>query len=275
MSEKKKLLSPEEIKRITEEATLPHFKDPSLMVFARKRTDVIRVTPINQLIFIEGDVNTSFIHINQRHSQYHERPHWRKAKAEDGSSYWQLQKHSFFSTSMTPYFDYPKIADSIYTNENLNIEENTNPNNYDLYSGNYISQKDGIIPFKLLLYKGTKIVHNLYPETNKFTPNRVLNYKKGSLSASYNVKLCQATIRIPYYDRKKLIRYKILFLQDYFQKKEKVLIERLNDKKISGLFFITERDLPYNEFDQLILDRMDFSEFPSLEKIILSIENIP
>ena len=272
----KKLLTPEEIKRITEEATKPHFRDPRLLIFAKTRTDVLRVSPINELIFIEGDDNTGFKHINQRHSKYHERPNWRKAKTEDKANYWQLQKHSLFSTSVIPYFDYPKIADSIYKKENLNIEENTNPENYDLYCGNYKSQKDGTIPFKLLLYKGTKIVHNLYPNSNQFTPNRVLNYKKGVLGATYNVKMCQATIRIPYYDRKKLIKYKIVFLQDYFQKKEKVLIERLNyDNKTSDIFFITERDLPYKEFDQLILARMDFVELPGLENIILSIEKMP
>ncbi len=275
MAEKKELLSPEEIKRIIEEATKPHFKDPALMVFARNRTDVIRVSPINQLIFIEGDMNTGFTHINQRHSQYHERPNWRKAKEEDGSMYWKLQKHSFFPTSVTPYFDYPKIVDSIYKDENLCIKKNTNPENYDLYYGNYKSQKDDIIPYKLLLYKGTKIVHNLYPDTDIFTPKRVLNYKKGTLAASYNVKLCQAEIQIPYYDRNKSKRYKILFLQDYFKKKEKVLIERLNGNNTSELFFITERDLLYEKFDSLRLDQMDFSEFPALERIILSIEKIP
>jgi len=63
MAEKKELLSPEEIIRIIEEAAKPHFKDPALMVFARNRTDVIKVSPINQLIFIEGDENTGVITI--------------------------------------------------------------------------------------------------------------------------------------------------------------------------------------------------------------------
>ena len=275
MVEKKELLSYEEIQLIVAEAARPHFKDPRIIVFSRKRTDVIRVSTINQLIFIEGDVNTGFAHINQRHSQYHEKPHWRKTKGKDGTNYWQLQTHSFFSNSVTPYFDYPNIADSIYKNENLNIEENTNPENYDLYSGTYQSPKDGTIPFKLVLYKGTKIVHNLYPNTNIFTPERVLNYKKGSLSATYSAKNCLATIRIPYRDRKKLIKYRIVFLQDYFHKREKILIERLNyDSKSLEIFFITERVLPYKEFNQFILARMDFIELPGLEKIILSIEKI-
>jgi hypothetical protein len=175
---------------------------------------------------------------------------------------------------VTPYFDYPKIADSIFKSENKNIEENTNPENYDLYFGKYKSPKDGTIPYKLLLYKGTKIVHNLYPDTNEFTPKRVLNFKKGSLSASYNVKKCQVTIKIPYYDRKKAVRYKIVFFQDYFHKREQVIIEKINENKTLDLFFLTERDLPYKEFDQMMLARMDFIEFPGLEKIILSIEKL-
>ena len=276
MCEKKELLSQEEIARIIEESTKQHFKDPNILVIAKKRTDVIRVTPINQLIFIEGDQNTGFKHINQRHMQFQETPNWRKARAEDGSNIWQLQQHSFFSIFTVPIFDYPKIADSIYKSENLTIKENTNPDCYDLFAGNFNSQKDGIIPFKLLLYKGTKIVHNLYPNTIKFTPKRVLNYKKGSVGATYDVMKRKATIQVPYYDRKNLVKYKIVFHQDYFHKKEKIFIERLNyDSKTSNIFFITERHLPYNDFDALRLDVMNISELPNLENIILSIEKIP
>lgn len=266
-------LSQDEILTITQEANNPIYKDPFLLTLGRKKTDIVKVTPINELIFFNGNEKTGFIHINQRHLQYQERPKWTKQKDKNGLKFFKLDKPSFFHSSIVPFFDYPKIADTIYKPENFNTQDNKSPAFVDLYSGYFYPKNYEPAPYRLLLYKDTKIVHNLYPITNLFTPNRVLNYRRGTPKGVYEVKSCKYTIEIPYFDHKQIIRYKILFIRDHFKLNEQIFINRFRaDGSQYQLFFIAKRTITNQEVDQRVMWQYEFSEYPNLERIILSID---
>jgi hypothetical protein len=124
------------------------------------------------------------------------------------------------------------------------------------------------------LYKGTKIVHNLYPVTDQFTPKRVLNYRRGSPKSIYYVKSCKAKIEIPYFDQNKIIRYKIIFQRDDYKKKEQIFINRFHaDGTPFQIFYVGQRNLINSSIDQTVLWAYEFCEYPNLERIILSIDS--
>lgn len=269
----KEFLSKDEIALIIEEAKNPIYRDPTVLTLGRKKIDIVRVTPINGLIFINGNDHTGFIHINQRHLQFQEVPKWSKQKDKSGLKYFKLDKPSFFHSSIVPIYDYPNIAEALYKPENLNIVDNRTPEFVDLYSGFYHPKHYPQAPYRLLLYKGTKIVHNLYPITNQFSPIRALNYKRGSPKAVHEVKSAKTTIEIPYFDHKKTIRYKIIFNRNQFKKIEQIYINRYRtDGTLSQIFFVAERELLNDTIDQKVLWAYEFSEYPNLERIILSID---
>lgn len=69
--------------------------------------------------------------------------------------------------------DFITIADEIFKTENSNIDDNTSIELYDLYVGNSL-YLDKPITYNLLLYKNSKIIHNLFPTENQFN-----KYPKG------------------------------------------------------------------------------------------------
>jgi hypothetical protein len=270
---KESLLSQKEIEAILQEASNPRLKDHNLLIMPMNRTNVLKVTLINELIFIWGDDNTGWNHINQNHLQFQEKPKWRRTKNKDGSNYWQLKRHCFYPISTIPFSVYPSIADSIYKPENKTTKKNTNPDMYDLFTGDYHTIKDGIIPFNLLLYKDTKIIHNLYPTSDKFTPNRILKYKRSGLKGVLNPQDDIVKIEIPYLDHNNRTEYQIVFIQDYNQKKEIIVIERYKTDNSQDNFFITERKLQFDCFSDEVLRSYEFGDLSILEGLILTIDD--
>jgi hypothetical protein len=268
-------LTQEEIELVLNEAINPIYKDPTVLTLGMKKTDIVRVTPIHELILINGNTKTGLTHINQRHIQFQEKPKWIKQKDKEGMKYFKLDKPSFFHSSIVPIWDYPKIADELFKPNNLNIIDNRTPDFTDLYTGIFAPKNYEPAPYRLLLYKGTKIIHNLYPITDKFSPVRVLNFKRGTPSSIFQVKTSLTTIEIPYYDQNKVIRYKIIFHHDNYKMIERIFIKRF---KIDGtsfqLFYISERQLLVSTIDQKVLWQYEFCEYPTLERIILAIESI-
>lgn len=270
----KDFLTSEEISKILLEAKNPIFKDPRIINIGRNKVDIIRVSKIHELVFFNGNDFTGFKHINQRHLQYQEIPKWTKKKDTKGLNSYILDKPSFFHSSIVPIWDYPKIADALYQPENLNIIDNKTPKYIDLYSGLFYPEKYPPSPYRLLLYKGTKIVHNIYPITDIFSPIRVLNYKKGSSSARLEVKSLRSTIEIPYYDHNHKVRYKIVFIREQARKIEQIFIYRFSEEgALLQRFFVAERELLVDTIDQKAMWFYEFSEYPNLERIILSIDN--
>lgn len=270
----KEYLNNEEISRIIKESNNPIYKDPRIISIGRSKTDIIRVSKIHELIFFNGNDYTGFKHINQRHLQYQEIPKWIKKRDKAGQCSYVLDKPSYFHSSIVPIWDYPKIADAIYRSDNLDITNNKTPQYIDLYMGIYNPEKYPPAPYRLLLYKGTKIVHNIYPITDKFSPIRILNFKKGSPRGTLEVKSLKSTIEVPYYDHNHKVRYKIVFKREQIRKKEKIFIYRFSeDGIISQRFFVAERELLFDVTDQKSMWFYEFSEYPKLESIILSIDN--
>ena len=67
-------LTKEEIETILLEAKNPIYKDPRVLTLGRKKSDIVRVSPLNELILINGNAKTGLTHINQRHLQFQEIP---------------------------------------------------------------------------------------------------------------------------------------------------------------------------------------------------------
>lgn len=269
----KEFLSREEISQIIAEANNPIYKDPRILNIGRRKTDIIRVSQKHELIFFNGNDNTGFKHINQRHLQFQEVPKWIKKKDKGRISNFKLDKPSYFHSSIVPIWDYPKIADAIYSPTNFNLSDNKTPDYIDLYAGIYNPEKYSPAPYRLLLYKGTKIVHNIYPITDQFSPIRVLDYKKGSIKAVLEPKTLKSTIEIPYYDHEHKVKYKIVFIRKQEKKREETFIYRYSkDGELYQKFFIAERELLFDVIDQKSLWSYEFSEYPNIERIILFID---
>jgi hypothetical protein len=267
-------LTSDEINIITQESKNPIYKDSSILTIGRKKTDIVRISPIHNLIFINGNEKTGLTHINQRHLQFQEVPKWKKQKDQNGLEGFILDKPSFFHSSIIPIFDYPKIADAIFDKKNINTKDNRTPAYVDLYSGDYYPKNYDPAPYRLLLYKGTKIVHNLYPITNQFSPIRILNYKRGQTRAELHIQSCTAIIEIPYYDQNKTIRYQIIFQRDDFKKTEKVFIKRFHaDGSPFQIFYVAQRELNNTFVDQTVLWAYEFSEFTYFERVIHEIDS--
>ena len=167
---------------------------------------VMRITPKNKLILIYGNEHTGFTHIRNRHSYWSEKTYWKNSD--------KLDTPSKFEKTSIPIKDYIEIIDDLYCQENINLEKNNKPELFDLYFGNTSSTNLKDAKYKMLLYKGTKIVHTLYPTSSKHSKKKILDYRRGKphgeQTESYTV------IGIPYYDRnnKVIISFKLIWMND-------------------------------------------------------------
>jgi hypothetical protein len=150
------LLTPEEIEKISTKAKYSILNNPGFVgQFTKFRTDIFSISTNKKLIFIQGDNFTGLQHINMRHRFY--------TNAQS-----KISKNSFVATSRFPkdlgkLFDYQKISEALYNPENVD-SKNNNPILFDVYKGK--ADETGI-EYRLILYKGTKIVHTLFPIEKK------------------------------------------------------------------------------------------------------------
>jgi hypothetical protein len=143
----------------------PHLKDPHLYIITKKYSDIMKISPIHELILINGNNDTGFEHIRIRHEQWINRPKWIDVQTKTEKDKNKLQDQSLFRKDSTPIVDYLKIADSLYTKENL--QTTTKNEQFDLYKGLHTHSDNETPKYKLLLYKDSKIIHTLYPQSNK------------------------------------------------------------------------------------------------------------
>jgi hypothetical protein len=267
------LLNKDELERVIEIARNPIYKQSNVLFIGSNKTDIIRVSPNKELILIYGNNKTGLIHINNRHNSIFKLPYWKKKKIE-GKNIFILDNPSQYSKSTIPFYDYIAIAEEVYNQKNLNTKCNTNPLNYDLYEGDVDLGHIENCTYRLILYKGTKVIHNLYPKDDKFTPKKILNLHKGSVSMIQNLRNCISIIEIPYLNHANIPIYKIIFRLDEITKYEKLFIQINSDKGIPLICkYLGER--PYNRFDQkssLKLLGYEFADLSAIEKIIYQIE---
>jgi hypothetical protein len=274
------LFTPNELK-IIEDFVIqnPQLRDPFLMNITMYPTDIAKVSPVYGLIFPKGNDHTGFDHIHKRHEQWTNTPKWIETKDEQGNVDVRLQNQSLFRRDSTPFFDYCNIAESIYKKENLNNEKNKRPDKFEMYSGVHI-HKDGSNPkYNLLIYKGTKIVHTLYPQSDKNNPERVkgFNYSRGSVSGRWELMNSVLEIKIPYFNHQKIVKY-IVIIRRIPQKNIEMGIVQVNDDAGNPWksIIIGERNIDSKNgiegLNQVELIQWQYADLRIFEKKILDIE---
>jgi hypothetical protein len=263
------LLTIEELKKIELDAQNPIYKNQLLLHMGNNKTDIIRVSTLHNLVFIRGNTKTGFYHINERHGNQYEKPFWKKEKGKN-----ILGNPSQFSSNTIPILDYISIADQLFTPDNLNIKKNTNKKHTDLYQGKADIKHIGQVPYRLILYKNTRIVHNLYPITSEFTNKWKINYFRGNISMSSKFINDISTINIPYLNHNDIIIYEVILRYSENIKKEKLYIQKNNE---NGDPFIThyygQREVEYDIHNQFFLNQFQYGDLSYFEKLILEIDN--
>lgn len=262
-----KYLTDIEIEQIKSEAhSNPEYRDDRILRFGKHHNSVLKVSQIHNLILIQGNENTGYQHIHRKHDYYQSKVHWKKGQLGTGSK---------FASSTIGFWDYLKIADKIYDVNNLVIEDKVN-NDYELYKATL--DVNGIeYTFRLLLYKGTKIIHNLFPEqdvTEWIRPDK-FNFIRFVSEGTVDYKNSTKSFSILYQNKKKIV-FKVSIVKKYALRKE--LIE-ITDVLKSITFFKDEAPL-FSSFDVpcafeiMVYQQMDLSkwELKILEYLANSLE---
>lgn len=274
------LFTPNELKIIQDFVIQnPQLRDPLLMNITKYPTDIAKVSPVYGLIFPKGNDHTGFEHIHKRHEQWTNTPKWIETKDEQGNVNVRLQNQSLFRRDSIPFFDYCNIAESIYKEENLNKEKNKRPDEFEMYSGVHIHKDGSNSKYNLLIYKGTKIVHTLYPQSDKNNPERVkgFNYSRGSVSGRWELMNSVVEIEIPYFNHQKIVRY-IVIIRRIPQKNIEMGIIQVNDKDGNPWrsIIIGERNIDSKNgidgLNQMELMQWQYADLRVFEKKILDIE---
>ncbi len=143
----------------------------------------MRISQSKQLILFNGNEHTGYQHIYKRHNPIMKGATW----SESGS----IHESTKFSFAHTPILYYLIVGEAIYCQANLNKVRNTRPDRFDLYIGSYTDPQNITNTYRLLLYKDTKIIHNVFPEHkvyHKFKPINGLNLIQGSQKVSISNK---------------------------------------------------------------------------------------
>ncbi|TKG87352.1 hypothetical protein EYV94_28355 [Puteibacter caeruleilacunae] len=281
MSDKKEILfSIKELISIEDFASRnPQFRDPMLMNLTKYPVDIMKVSPIQGLIFAKGNEHTGFNHIYQRHERWTSKPKWIESKDKHGNIEIRLQNQGVFREDSIPFFDYCNIADSVYKKENLNTEKNKRPELFEMYSGVFTHRDGKTAQYNLIVYKDTKVVHTLYPQSNKNNPKRVKGFKftRGSISGSWDIMNSVSMIKIPYLNHEKTVKYVLIFRRVLHQNIEKAIIQ-VNDKtgKPFKSVILGKRNVDFKNhvdgLNQMELMRLQYADLRELEKKILKLE---
>jgi hypothetical protein len=247
------LLTKEEIELVCKTGSNPILRHPDVINFGNAHTTIYKVTTNNALIFIKGNKHTGFEHIHERHDFFSFKHFWKVEPNMKSDNKIRLDNPSKFSSKSIPILDYTKIADEVFKPANLNVAGNKRPEVFDVYDGVFLYRDEQKINYRLVLYKGTRIVHSLFPTDKIFNREKVINYAKGSVTATIGNEP-YLLIKIPYHDHKQRVAFRILIRKYLKQKKEECFIEALDE---NGNNILTHRvgERPYDTFDFTNIDR--------------------
>jgi len=197
---------------------------------------VLQVSDINNLILIKGNKDTGYEHIRMRHN------YWTTSVYPQGESF---QFQGLFPQDTYPAI-FVKIADTIYSQGN-HVKDNDNQGAkiFDLYTGEYVFKGlDTPDKVKLLVYKDTRIIHTLYPQSSKYNKKKK-NRPNGFKFARGEVKVVQhdavtKLVFVPYLDLNLRTKYVLIVEKNVALDKERLSIyiyddsENLIDVKVLG-----------------------------------------
>jgi hypothetical protein len=260
-----KLLTIKEIEIIQQTVRLnPALRHPNVISGGNERTSIYKVSPICGLVFVKGDGDTGFSHINDRHSYWSEKYYWK----EEGK-HARLDNPSKFSRKSIPIGDYINIADQLYSPENLNIEKNRSPDLFEMYTGIVRDENNGESKYHMLIYKSTKIVHTLFPHSKTHNKKKHINYRRGKPKGKMWLEPFRSSIVVPYLDSRDRVVFSFQVLKDLERKTEQgILINHKLDKHL----VLFERDIDHIEEIGKDVEMMERADLSQVERIIKKIE---
>lgn len=268
-----RLLTKEDIKKIEHEAaTEEAFKYYGLSIMDKPSYDytkVLKVSNVNNLILIKGNRDTGYLHIRMRHN------YW-------SIEIYPLEKNfqfpSAFPKDVQPRF-FIDIADIIYSSGKL-IENNSHEGKdmFDLYVGNYFfetEQKEEEV--RLLLYKGTKIIHTLFVVSSRYNRKKKIklkdfNFTRGKV-AVYQDNPVVKFVFIPYLDLDLKLKHTLIVEKHLLDEKEFLKIHSYdNQENLINAVVIGYRDII--EFRGDTSERITYqhSDLRPIERIIMEID---
>jgi len=241
------LLTIDEINLILKESNDPKYQIENLVHIGGTHVTIQRISKKTGLILIKGNDFTGFDHIMYRHHPASKVGHWKIGKPT------KLDNPSMFNLGTVPIYDFLNIADDVYKPENKILEKNKKPEMFDLYIGKSKNKKNKDIEFKLLLYKDTRIIHNLYPQKKSFNKKTVLNQlRQGFSSGSWNTMSSIHKYSIPYYDNLNIERAKVIITlninngnEDWFIQINNSLGLSLNTQLVHSKVVKSYVDIPF------------------------------
>ncbi|MGE8344017.1 MAG: hypothetical protein ACN6OI_23555 [Flavobacterium sp.] len=232
--------------------------------------EVIAISDKHNLILIKGNEDTGNEHIRERHN------FWsiKKYIVPDDNGGLRFQNQSRFPMEVAP-IDYLKIADEIYSKENL-IENNSHimAEQFDLYIGEYLFDKPEKEKVKLLLYKGTKIVHSLFLARDSYNQKRTKKFPFARGKVQFRMKKGVEETFIPYYDVRTKLRYGISIQKYPSEDIEQIYLLIFNPKDYSHNNFIKllERKLTYFQTKKHEEVTYQFNNLSEVEIYIMDID---
>jgi hypothetical protein len=258
------LFTLQELIQITEEAKKTYYTASNIIHIGTKKLHIIGVSKTNGLILAYGNEWTGQEHIVQRHSLLSRKPYWNQNNKIDNPSKFSLDTYPI---------NYLKIASEIFKSENLKNDINTRPEIFDIYVGK-CEHRGFETDYRLITYKGFKIIHTLFINHNKkpFNKKKILDLRQGWTSASNDILSGIHTYNFSYFDSNNTAVFKIILRYLEFEKLEKWYVQiNLKDGTPSFTTFLKES---VNESKLSVTTRMsdiDFSNFEWLEKTISQI----
>jgi hypothetical protein len=260
MNRTEELLNQKEINYVIKLAeNNPNLKNINAIGLATKKTDVCKISPKKEIIFIEGNSDTGFKHIHERHSYWSPKHYWKIYDDEI-----KLDAPSKFDKEFIPIFDYAFIVDELFLPSNLNIEKNKRPNLFEMYSGTVNHVK-----YHMLLYRNTKILHTLYPHNKKNNKKKVLNYIRQSPKGQISFKPKGFNITVSYNNQKNDIVFSIKIIRDYESMIEKIL---LIHNVLNSKWVLNQRQIKKIENSEKIIKMIGLTDFSKIEKEVKKLE---
>lgn len=247
------LLSVDEIKQIEAFVFLnPHLANPNVLNIANGKCSIAKVSPMTGLILVWGNNYTGFTHIQERHDFFSILPYWIEVKESDRNTSMKLQDQSRFRPDSIPFWDYISIADSLYKPENINVEKNSHIAKFDLYFGEHVNKENRMELYNLLLYKNSKVIHTLYPQSSRNNRKRVskFNFARGVARGVQNYKEAIVEITIPYLNSNKIVQYSLL-IKKYLGRKIEESIVIIHDKNGMPAGFVSVAERSFTNFQSL------------------------
>lgn len=234
---------------------------------------IITISKNKHLIFVEGNTDTGFQHLRERHDFFSYKNYW----IENDDKVLKLDNPSKFNPRMMPIVDFVSIAEAVFSEDNKNITKNKNPDLFDKYTGTHCYSDQQAEKYHLITYKDTKIVHSLFPDKKKHNIKNKSGYGKGNVTTSLKFPEGINDLLVPYENSEGVIAYSILIRKFLAEQTERLFIQKHNKEGIpEELYPLGYRKFNgFERFNQETIIQFQTADLADLENLIYQIDNEP